>query len=75
VVGNEERSRKILHAVEGEAAAAMEHLVAGEGFARLLVQLTENVLALSRIGGDVRDVLLRTSGWRGGATSIVSPAS
>jgi hypothetical protein len=58
-MGNEDSLRKILDAMEGEAAAAMEQLVAGEGFARLLVQLTENVVAVSRIGGDVWDLLLR----------------
>jgi hypothetical protein len=58
-MGNEDSLRKILDAMEGEAAAAMEQLVAGEGFARLLVQLTENVVAVSRIGSDVWDLLLR----------------
>jgi hypothetical protein len=58
VTGDDASVRKILGAMEGEAAAAMEQLVAGEGFARLLVQLTENVVAASRIGGDVWDLFL-----------------
>jgi hypothetical protein len=44
---------------ESEAAAGMERLVAGQGFAELLVYVTENVVALSRIGADVWDLAVR----------------
>jgi hypothetical protein len=65
VIGNDDRLRKIVGGMESEAAAAMEQLVAGEGFARLLVQLTENVVALSRIGRDAGDLVLRNLGMAG----------
>lgn len=44
---------------ESEAAAGAERLVAGEGFAELLVQLTENAVAVSRITADVWDLAVR----------------
>jgi hypothetical protein len=65
VIGTDDSLRQILGAMESEAAAAMEQLVAGEGFARLLVQLTENVVALSRIGRDAGDLVLRNLGMAG----------
>jgi hypothetical protein len=51
--------RKMVDAVEGQAAAAMEQFVAGEGFSELLVRVTENVVAISRISSDVWDLTLR----------------
>jgi hypothetical protein len=50
--------RSILDAMEGQTAAAMEELVAGEGFSTLLVRFTENMLAVSKIWADVWDVTL-----------------
>jgi hypothetical protein len=44
---------------ESEAAAGAERLVAGEGFAELLVYLTENALAMSRISAGVWDLAVR----------------
>jgi hypothetical protein len=44
---------------ESEAAAGVERLVAGEGFADLLVNLTENVVAMSRISADFWDLAVR----------------
>jgi hypothetical protein len=44
---------------ESEAAAGAERSVAGEGFAELLVQLTENAVAVSRITADVWDLMVR----------------
>ena len=41
--------RKVLDAMEGQSAAAMERLVAGEGFSELLVRATENMFALAKI--------------------------
>jgi hypothetical protein len=50
--------RKILAAMEGQTAAAMEELVAGEGFSTLLVRFAENGLAVSKIWADVWDLML-----------------
>lgn len=44
---------------ETEAAAGVERLVAGEGFAELLAHVAENLAAMSRISGDVWDLVLR----------------
>jgi len=44
---------------EGQASALMERVVAGEGFAELLVHLTENAVALSRISADFWDLAVR----------------
>jgi hypothetical protein len=52
--------RGMIDAMEGQAAAAMEQLVAGEGFSELLVRMTENVVAVSRITADVCDLMLRS---------------
>ena len=52
---------------EGEAAAGMERMVAGEGFAELLVQLTENMVAVSRISADVWGLVVRNLGLAGRA--------
>jgi hypothetical protein len=52
---------------EGEAAAGMERMVAGEGFAELLVQLTENIVAVSRISADVWGLVVRNLGLAGRA--------
>jgi hypothetical protein len=51
--------RKMVDAMEGQAAAAMEQLVAGEGFSELLVRMTENVVAVSRLSADAWDLVLR----------------
>lgn len=51
--------RGLMDAFEGQAAAAMEQFVAGEGFSELLVRVTENVAAVSRISADVWDLTLR----------------
>jgi hypothetical protein len=48
-----------LQGFERQATTGMERLVAGEGFAELLVQMTENVAAVSRISADVWDLALR----------------
>lgn len=54
-----ETLRQLTEAIEGQAAAATEQLVAGEGFSELLVRFTENAVAVSRIWADVWDVTLR----------------
>jgi enolase len=45
--------------MEGQTAAAMEQMVAGQGFTDLLSRVTENVVALSKIRSDVGDLVLR----------------
>lgn len=44
---------------EARAAQAMEHLVGTRGFGGLLGQLAENTAALTRIGGETMDLVLR----------------
>lgn len=44
---------------EARAAHAMEHLVGTRGFGGLLGQLAENTAALTRIGGETMDLVLR----------------
>ena len=44
---------------ERQLAEGMEALVNGEGFSHLLSRVTENVVALSKIGSDVGDLMLR----------------
>jgi hypothetical protein len=44
---------------ETEAVEGVERLVAGEGFAEFLGHLAENASALSRITGDIWDLVLR----------------
>ncbi len=45
--------------IEDAAARASEHLVATEGFSRLLGQLAENAAALTKLTGDGIDLVLR----------------
>ena len=56
--GPQESVRKMVDTIEGQTAAAMERLVAGEGFSELLVRLTENMFALAKIRNDVWDLAL-----------------
>jgi hypothetical protein len=51
--------RDWLESFETGAATGAERIVAGEAFAELLVQVTENALALSRIAADGFDLALR----------------
>ena len=52
--------RTITAAIEDQTAAAMEQLVRSEGFAELLVRVTENTVAVSRIWADGWDLMLRS---------------
>src|SRR5665213_2973178 len=45
--------------LEGQAAQASEHLVGTRGFAGLLGQLAENTAALTKLGNDAMDLVLR----------------
>ena len=44
---------------ETEAAGALEELVAKPSFGRMLAMSAENVAALTRIGADIADLMLR----------------
>jgi ABC-type transporter Mla subunit MlaD len=45
--------------LESQAAQASEHMVGTRGFAALLGQLAENTAALSKLGNDAMDLVLR----------------
>jgi hypothetical protein len=56
---DDQELRRLLEGAESRTAKAMERLVAGEGFSELLVTVAENAAALSKITGDVWDLMLR----------------
>ena len=51
--------RRLYEDAEKRTAAAMEELVKRDAFGELLARATENVLALTRIGNDVADLVVR----------------
>ena len=51
--------RRLYEDAETRTAKAMEQMVAGQGFGELLARATENVVALSKVGSDVGDLVLR----------------
>ncbi len=51
--------RKLYDDAEARTASAMEQLVARESFGELLAMMTENVLAVTKIGTDVADLVVR----------------
>ncbi|MDX6490505.1 MAG: hypothetical protein QOD43_750 [Gaiellaceae bacterium] len=51
--------RQLMEDIEGQTAEAMEQMVAGEGFTELLSQVTENLVAWSKIRSDAGDLVLR----------------
>lgn len=55
----DEQVRRLYEGAETQTAKAMEQLVAGQGFGELLARMTENVVALSKVGSDVGDLVLR----------------
>jgi hypothetical protein len=55
----EEQARSLYEDAETRTAEAVEQLVASQGFGELLARMTENVVALSKIGSDVGDLVLR----------------
>jgi hypothetical protein len=55
----DEQIRALYEQAEGQVAKSLEQLVSRDSFGVLLAQLTENVVALTRIGTDMADVLLR----------------
>lgn len=55
----QEQLRKLYEDGEQRTAAAMEDLVAREGFGELLARATENVMAVTKIGFDAMDTVVR----------------
>ena len=55
----EEQVRRLYEDAETKTAKAMEQLVASQGFGELLARMTENLVALSKVGSDVGDLVLR----------------
>ncbi len=51
--------RKLYDDAEARTASAMEQLVARESFGELLAMMTENVLAITKIGSDMADLVVR----------------
>jgi hypothetical protein len=50
---------RLLERVEAQTAAAMEELVATDGFGVLLARTAENAAALTRIGSEAPELALR----------------
>ena len=55
----DEQVRRLYEGAETETAEALEQLVAGHGFGELLARMTENLVALTKLGSDVGDLVLR----------------
>ena len=51
--------RRLYEDAETRTAKALEQLVASQGFGELLARMTENLVALSKVGSDVADLVLR----------------
>jgi hypothetical protein len=54
-----EQVARLYEQAEAEAAKASERLVASGGFASLLGQMAENAAALTKLGSDAMDLVLR----------------
>jgi len=54
-----EEVRRLYEDAEKRTAAAMEGLVKRDAFGELLARATENILALTRIGNDAADLIVR----------------
>ncbi len=57
--GPDEQIRTLYEQAEGQVAKAVEGMVARDSFGVLLARMTENVVAVSRIGSDMADLVLR----------------
>ncbi len=51
--------RRLYEESETRTAKAMEQLVGSQGFGELLARATENLVALSKVGSDLGDLVLR----------------
>ena len=54
-----EQARRLYEDAEKRTATRMEELVKRDAFGELLARTTENILALTRIGNDVADLVVR----------------
>ena len=54
-----EEVRRLYEDAEKRTASAMEELVKRDAFGELLARATENILALTRIGNDAADLVVR----------------
>lgn len=55
----QEQVRRLYEDAEARTATAVEELVARDSFGELLARMTENVMAVTRIGGDALDLAVR----------------
>jgi hypothetical protein len=55
----EQEARRLYEEAETRTAKAMEQLVGREAFGELLARVTENVMAVTRIGNDIFDLVVR----------------
>ncbi len=55
----EEQVRRLYEQAEARTAEAMEELVGRNSFGELLARMTENAMALTKIGFDVMDLMVR----------------
>lgn len=55
----QDQVRQLYEDAEKRTAAAMEDLVAGDAFGELLARATENVMAVTKIGFDAMDTVVR----------------
>jgi uncharacterized membrane protein YgcG len=55
----EEQVRRLYEDSEAKTAKAMEELVSRDSFGELLARMTENAMALTKIGFDVMDLVVR----------------
>jgi predicted nucleic acid-binding protein len=54
-----EEAKRLYEESESRTARAFEQVVSRDSFGELLARVTENVVALSKIGSDVADLVLR----------------
>jgi hypothetical protein len=55
----EEEARRLYQEAETRTAKAMEDLVGRESFGELLARMTENTLAVAKLGNDAFDLVIR----------------
>jgi hypothetical protein len=55
----DEEARRLYQEAETRTAKAMEQLVARDSFGELLARVTENVLAVAKIGNDAAELVVR----------------
>ena len=60
-MGATDAARSAYEQAEADAAKAMERLVGSQGFSALLGQLAENAAALTKVGSDTMDLVLRNA--------------